>query len=1111
MSSEKQQIEAGIIALEAQRALLGDVVVDTALAPLRAKLAVLAAFPADDEPPAQTLKQITILFLDIVDSVNLIQRLDPEQASEVMDGALAAFAAIAEAHGGKVLRYAGDNMLAVFGADESREDDPERAVRAGLALLEAGRAQGAMVKQTHFHDGFDVRVGIHTGGVLLGGGVDGGCSIHGHAVNIAARMEQTASPGTLRISHGTYRHVRGVFTVATQPPLFIKGVDDPVTTYLVHRAKPRAFRVASRGIEGVETRMIGRDAELEELQNAFHALYRDRRLAAVIVVAEAGHGKSRLLDEFRNWAETRPERFKVFNGRATPQTQSQPYGMLRDVVAWRLQIADTDSMATARKKIETGISPLFETDDGPDMSHAHLLGQLVGIDFSASPHVRGMTDDPRQIRNRGFHAAAEMFRRLAARDGDPIILHLDDLQWADNASLDFLNYLAQVNRDVPMLVVSATRPTLFERRRDWSSIQGIHRRIELEPLDRRASRELALELLKKLPGIPAALRELITGGAEGNPFYMEELVKMLVDQGAIETGAERWTLHADRLMATKVPATLTGVLQARLDGLPAAERLALQQASVIGLVFWDAALAALDARAPEALPSLVRRELTLPRAGTALDGVREFAFRHHILHQVTYGTLLRRMRRDLHARAAAWLTGLTGARAADFLSATAEHYEQAGDPANACEFFARAAEQARDRLAHDAALASVTRALALLGEDIASGQHVLRWRLLYVREATLDLLGNRAEQLADIDALDALAEALDDDLRRAEVAYRRGVLAMRTDDFGTEERAARRAMVLAARAGDEALRLRAQTLLGSALLYLGDITASKALALEGLAAARARGEGSNEALFLNVLAVAAFHEGDLTGYLDFAQQYLVVAREQSQERPKSIALGNLGLAWLRLGDHAQARAMLEDALRATRAMRDRASEPNALCALAQLALREGDDALALTHAQAALDVAVEVRARRYEARALWFLGNAELALGRHAAAQTAFERCCTVALAIGHTLLHNGKAGLARVALEQGDVAGAMRDITDVLDHLASGGMLAGAEEPRLIQLICYQVLGRAGDSRAAAMLASTHTAIQTAAATIADPELRQSYLTNIPEHREIITARVRT
>ena len=749
--------------------MLGEAVVDMAVAPLKAKLAALAAPPTE---LAQTLKQVSILFLDVVGSTTLAQHLDPETISAVMDDALARGTAIVEVHRGKVLQYAGDNILAAFGADESREDDTGRAVHCGLALLELGKRLGAEVQSAHSHPGFNVRVGVHTGGVLLGGGVDADGSIRGIAVNIAARMEQTAPAGALRISHDSYAQVRGLFEVDAQELLAVKGVATPIQSYLVTRAKPRNFRIGTRGIEGVTTKMIGRDAELEQLQAAFRRLFEARTLAAVTVVADAGIGKSRLLYEFEAWSEARHESFFLFRGRATPQTGAQAFGLLRDILAWRFQIQDDDSLETARQKMEDGIKPLFLHDDGTDLAeaHAHLLGHLVGIEWKTSRHIKGILDDPKQIRNRAFHAAAQMFRRVGASDGSPVVLQLEDLHWADGESLDFLNYLAEVNRDVPLLVLSFTRPTLFERRSDWSSTDGLHQRIDLAPLDKTGSRMLANELLKKLPEVPAALRELVTSSAEGNPFYMEELVKMLIDRGAIQTrsdGGDTWKVNAERLMVTQVPATLTGVLQARLDGLPQAEKRALQQASIVGTVFWDQALSAIEARAAEALPSLVQRELTLPRTDAALEGLRaglrEYAFRHQVLHQVTYDTVLKRHKRDGHAKVAKWLAALTeqgSPRAGDFLGIAAEHFEQAGDAPNAAEFHARAAEQAGQRFAHERVLAHVGRALALLGDTDTPqlDQAELRWRLLKARETTLLLQGRRDEQAADVDALDHLAD-----------------------------------------------------------------------------------------------------------------------------------------------------------------------------------------------------------------------------------------------------------------------------------------------------------------------------------------------------------------
>ena len=1121
MSAEQQQVKALIAALEAQRALLGDATVDRMLAPARAKLAAMCEVAEALAETAQTLKQVSILFLDVVGSTALSQRLDPEEVSAVMDDALGRGTAIVDAHRGKVLQYAGDNLLAAFGAIEAKEDDAERAVRCGLALLAEGRALGAEVKRAHGHAGFDVRVGIHTGDVLLGCG-DAGGTIRGLAVNIAARMEQTAPSGALRISHATYTQVRGVFDVEPQDPILVKGVDEPIQSYLVRRANPRAFRIATRGIEGVATRMIGRDAELEALQEAFRDLFSARQLAAVTVVAEAGIGKSRLLNEFEMWSEARPESFFIFRGRATPNTQGQPYGLLRDILAWHLQIGDDDTVEGAKLKLERGIVPLFLHDDGEDLAegHAHLLGHLVGIDYSTSPHIRGIRDDPKQIRNRAFHAAAQMFRRTGSSKNSPIILQLEDLHWADDASLDFLNYLTHVNCDVPMLVLAFARPILFERRDDWKSTEGIHQRIDLTPLDQRASRELALELLKKLPEIPAALRELITGGGEGNPFYMEELVKMLVDQGAIETGgphSERWTLHADKLSATHVPPTLTGVLQARLDGLPGPEKQALQQASVIGAVFWDRALIALDARAEQALPALVARELALPHADAALnDGLREYAFRHHILHQVTYDTVLKRIRRELHGKVANWLASFTGLQACEFLSITAEHYERAGDTANAAEYHARAAEHARQRFAHDAALAHVHRALALLDapsrldhampSDCAAAL-ALRWRLLDVREQTLDLQGRRSEQRADIEALEVLAQSMDDDSRRAHVALRRSEIALLTADYSEQERAARTTMALAARTGDHALRLRAQRRLASATAHLGDYEAGQAMAQQGLAEARERGLRVNEASFLNTLSFIAVNRNDLMGCLELFQQTLPIDREVGDRRREANTLVNLGNAWLRLGQLAQARRDLEESLRLARANGDRTLECHPLFHLSALALWEGDDARALALARSAFDVAVSVEARNAEVYALIVLGNAELALGRHAAAAQAYQQARASALEIGDPGHHDATAGLARVALAQGNVAAAMREVEGLLAHLSAGGTLDATEYPRLIELTCHQVLARGGDARAAEWLTRARTNLQAKAATIPDAAMRQGFLGNIPEHREIMAA----
>ena len=1101
MSTERQQLEATIAGLEAQRPLLGDAIVDAALAPLRGRLASLAAAPTD-ERPAQTAKQVTILFLDVVGSTALSQHLDPEETHVVMDRALARFTDVVESHGGKVLNYAGDSVLAVFGADEAREDDIERAVRAGLALLEEGRNQGEQVRQKHGYDAFAVRVGVHTGGVLLSGGVDAEHSIRGMAVNVAARMEQTAPPGGLRISHDAYRHVRGMFEVEPQPPIQVKGVDEPIITYLVQRAKPRMFRVPTRGIEGVETRMVGRDDELEQLQDAFHSVYRGQKLVAIAIVAEAGLGKSRLLYEFENWAEAQPETFFVFRGRAQPLTEQQPYGLLRDMFAWRLQIDDSDDAATARQKLVAGIAPLLGHDGE---AQAHVLGHVIGLDFSSSPHVRGLLDDARQLRNRAFHAGAQTLRRMTEREARPAMLVLDDLHWSDDGSLDFINYIFQVNRDVPAFLLCLARPSLFERRSSWASVESAYSRINLAPLDKRANRELALELLQRLDVVPAALRDLVTSAAEGNPFYMEELVKMLVDEGAIVTGAERWAVVPEKLVTARVPPTLSGVLQARLDSLPAAEKLALQEASVVGFVFWDKALAALDARSVDVLGSIVKRELVYPTEGDIVDGIREYTFKNQVLHHVAYQSVLKRQRREWHAQVAAWLSGLGAARAGGMLGLTAEHFERAGDTTRACEFFCRAAEYAAARYANEAMMSSVARALALAAED----DHGMRWRLLVAREKYLRYQDDQAAHAADLEALQVLANALGDDACRAEVAHCRASTLIIGGEPVAAEAQAREALELADRAGTHALAAQAACTLADTLVRQGLYEAAQRVIDERLPLARRHGDTTNEPALLNMVGLIAMERGDLILGAQSFEQSLAMDRVSGNLRRQGIELNNLGAIYSLLGDYAQARRHLDEGLRVSRDAGRRDAEASVLVNLASVTNLQGDDASTLAYANKAHEVATACGQRDLAAYARLVAGHAELALGRYAFAVEAYNqsRDQLLALRMRRQQVLDPVAGLARVALAQGDLAAALEQIELILAHMAAGGRFDGTEEPLRLPLTCYQVLTAAGDPRAAEVLANAHAELLKRADRISDPRARRSFLQNVPHNREIVLA----
>jgi class 3 adenylate cyclase len=343
--TEAQQLQAAIAALESQRPTLGDAVVDAALTPIREKLAALEA----QAQPAQQRKLASVLFADVSGFTALSETMDAEVVAGIMNDLWALVDRAITGHGGRIDKHIGDAVMALWGAETAREDDPERAVRGALAMQAAIEefcvtAPGLHGREEGAHGGaplqLAMRVGVNTGPVLLGQvGTTGEFTAMGDAVNLASRLEHAAPVGGVLVSHDTYRHIRGVFDVITREPLTVKGKAEPVQTYLVQRAKPRAFRMATRGVEGIETRMIGREAELLSLQTAYQDAVLESETRVVTIIGEAGVGKSRLLYEFDNWVELRPERVTYFKGRGTPNTRSVPYGVFHSLFAFRFNIS----------------------------------------------------------------------------------------------------------------------------------------------------------------------------------------------------------------------------------------------------------------------------------------------------------------------------------------------------------------------------------------------------------------------------------------------------------------------------------------------------------------------------------------------------------------------------------------------------------------------------------------------------------------------------------------------------------------------------------------------------------------------------------------------------
>ncbi|MDP3222116.1 MAG: AAA family ATPase, partial [Rubrivivax sp.] len=497
---------------------------------------------------------------------------------------------------------------------------------------------------------------------------------------------------------------------------------------------------------------------------------------------DAGLGKSRLLRELT----ARLNDCRVLALRSQPDGMLRPWGLLRSLLATQFSVADTDSAEVARRKVEGGLGPWF-TERGE--AQAQLIGQLSGLDFGDSPHVRGL--DPRSLRDQAFDALRAYLQALAVQGPLPVLI-VEDLHWADDGSLDLLQHLLAHAAALPLALVMTARPTLLARRPDWATPEAT---VPLSPLAAADGDTLAAVLLQRIAPPPPMLTELIVRRAEGNPYYMEELVRRLIDDGVIVTGHPHWTVQADRLDTLRLPTTLVGLLQSRLDALPAAERQAARQASIVGHVFWDDALQALDARAPQALPALQRAAFVKARDTSDFEGTPERQFDPHLLHQVTYDTLLKAERKLGHGAAARWLAERTQGRGAEFLAMTGEHAERAGETALAIDCFEQAGTEAQKRFANAAAVSWLRRALALLGES----DPVRRFRLLGLLDSIADTLGDRTGQDAVHADMMALLDRHPDDACQARLWHLQGMLADRRGDRAAAERYSLQACDLAER------------------------------------------------------------------------------------------------------------------------------------------------------------------------------------------------------------------------------------------------------------------------------------------------------------------------
>ena len=614
-------------------------------------------------------KLVTILFADLVGSTDLGERLDPERMQALLRTYFGAMSAVIDRWGGTVEKYIGDAIMAVFGVPMAHEDDPRRAVGAALEMLSA--LEGLNVG---FGDRFGVtlqaRIGVNTGRVMAPvGGPDGEMIVIGDAVNVAARLEQAAEPATILVGDRTHAAVADSYAFGGSLDLELKGKSQPVKAWRV--VGPRLEDDAPQG--RLQSPIVGRERERRVLADALDEAIETASLRLVVLFGPAGIGKSRLVREFTDDTTKARAAVHVVRGRCLSAGDGITYWALGEIVRREFGIALDDPIELAGERLERGVRDVLTTAGVPEadiVATIHALGISAGIRLPGNPLV-GLR--PTAV---AIELALAWPRFVSALAKAPLVLLIEDLHWADSQLLAILDSI-RTRSAGPVLVLATARPEFADDHPDFSVARDGSMSTTLRPL---LSGEAAgvLENLVGAGALPEAVRAEVLDRADGNPFFLEQLVGGLVDAGALTPTGAGWTFQRD-IAREGLPDTVQGVLAARLDRLPPEHKLVLQEAAVVGRAFWPSAVALSIDRptVDDALIDLESKGFVVARPTSSVGGQVEFSFRHALILDVAYeGVPLARRARS-HARAAAWLQDLAGPEDEALIELVAHHYRSA--------------------------------------------------------------------------------------------------------------------------------------------------------------------------------------------------------------------------------------------------------------------------------------------------------------------------------------------------------------------------------------------------------------------------------------------------
>jgi class 3 adenylate cyclase/tetratricopeptide (TPR) repeat protein len=614
------------------------------------------------EPQREERKVVTVLFCDLVEFTASSDEADPEDVRARIRPYHSRLREEIEGFGGTVEKFIGDAVMAVFGAPTAHEDDPERAVRAGLTILEA------IADLNEQDPGLElqVRVGIESGEavVALGSHPETGEGIvTGDVVNTASRLQGAAPINGVVVGEGTHAATKTTFDYEALEPVSLKGKAS--ATPIFHATAARA-RFGTDVTRALTTPLVGRDLECRLLTGILERSLRDDSVQLVTIVGEPGVGKTRLVAELVEFVDARPELIRWRQGRCLPYGDAITFWALGEIVKAEAGILETDDPQEAASKIDAVVP-----DAQPDAPWLRRrLRPLVGV------------EGPEAAREENF-AAWRAFLELLAEDG-PFVFVIEDLHWADEALLAFLEHLAEYAEGVPMLLVATARPELFDKSPGLAQSARNSHRIDLASLPEADMARLISNLLEQAV-LPADVQQAILNRSGGNPLYAEEYVRLLKDRGVLRKRGPSWSV--DQEAETPLPSGVQGLIAARLDTLSSDSKSLLQDASVVGKVFWLGAVARMSEQGPrvveETLHRLSRKELVRPARVSSMEGEAEYAFCHALVREVCYGQIPRAQRAERHRRAAAWIEEVASVRLEDHAEILAAHYSTALDLAAA--------------------------------------------------------------------------------------------------------------------------------------------------------------------------------------------------------------------------------------------------------------------------------------------------------------------------------------------------------------------------------------------------------------------------------------------